>query len=83
MTAESLLEQTSRDLSGRLRWKVMQRLGICPVSLRGRLLGRRRAMRLACQLILDAGEKDAYTVQAGTNPNFDAERFARLARSEI
>ena len=81
MTAETLLERTSRDLSGRLRWRVMQRLGICPASLRGRLLSRRRAMRLACQLILDAGEADSRAMPVGTNPNFDMARFERLARS--
>lgn len=81
MTAETLLQRTARDLPGRLRWKVMQRLGICPASLRGRLLSRRRAMRMACQLILDAGDCGGQAPSAGANPNFDMARFERLARS--
>ena len=81
MTAETLLEQASLDACGRLRWKVMQRLGICPASLRGRLLTRRRALKLACQLVLDQQEKDGACTGAGTNPNFDMGRFERLARS--
>lgn len=79
MTAETLLEQAARDSAGRLRWKVMQRLGICPASLRGRLLSRRGALKLACQMILDQQETDG--TGDGTNPNFDMERFERLARS--
>ena len=81
MTAETLLEQVARDSAGRLRWKVMERLGICPASLRGRLLTRRRALRLACQMVLDQQEKDGVCTGAGTNPNFDMGRFERLARS--
>ena len=79
MTAETLLEQAARDSAGRLRWKVMQRLGICPASLRGRLLSRRGVLKLACQMILDQQESNGTGV--GTNPNFDMERFERLARS--
>ena len=79
MTAETLLEQAARDSAGRLRWKVMQRLGICPASLRGRLLSRRGALKLAYQLVLDQQETGG--AAAGANPNFDMERFERLARS--
>ena len=74
MSAAELLERTAADAAGRLRWRVMRRLGICPVSLRGRLLGRRRAMRLACQLVLDAGNEPG-TAERGSNPNFDMARY--------
>ena len=80
MTAETLLERTARDLPGRLRWRVMQRLNICPASLRGYLFSRRRALHFACQLVLDARNNGA-SLQTGTNPNFDEERFWRLRRN--
>ena len=76
MTAEELLEHTARDLPGRLRWRVMRLLGISPVSAGGLLLSRRRALRLACQLVLDAG--DGTGRQWGVNPQFDMARFRRL-----
>lgn len=78
MTTETLLQRTAGDLSGRLRWRVMQRLGISPASLQGRMLSRRRALRLACQMVLDAPQTGA-AVQEGSNPNFDMERFVRLS----
>ena len=78
MTTEALLQRTAGDLSGRLRWRVMQRLGISPASLQGLLLSRRRALRLACQMVLDAPPVSA-PVQVGSNPNFDMERFLRLS----
>ena len=78
MSAAELLERTSADAAGRLRWRVMRRLGICPVSLRGRLLGRRRALRLACQLVLDA-ENGSAAAERGSNPNFDMERYLRVS----
>jgi len=77
MNARRMLTRCADDAAGRLRWVVLQRLGICPASLRGRLLGRRAAMRFACQLILDGG-KDA-GAQTGTNPNFDMRRYEALA----
>lgn len=78
MTAEELLARTARDAAGRLRWRVMERLGICPVSLRGRLLSRRRALKLAAQLVLDAGQALPGETEPCTNPNFDMERYRRL-----
>ena len=79
MTAETLLERTARDAAGRLRWRVMERLHICPASLRGRLLSRRKALHLACQLVLDADARNGAAVQGGVNPNFDMGRYRRLA----
>ena len=78
MTAQELLERTARDAAGRLRWRVMERLGICPVSLRGRLLSRRRALQLAAQLVLDAGQGACSEAAPCANPNFDMERYRRL-----
>lgn len=78
MTAEQLLEQTAGDASGRLRWLVMERLGICPASLRGRFLSRHKALKLACHMVLDTQGEHG---QTGANPQFDMARFERLARS--
>ena len=78
MTAEKLLERTARDSMQRLRWRVMERLGVCPLSLRGRLLSCRRAAAIACQMILDVQQPDGADAY-GANPNFDMQRFRRLA----
>jgi len=78
MTAEQLLERTAGDLPGRLRWRVMEYLGICPASLRGRLLSRRGALKLACHMVLDT---QSVSCQTAANPQFDMARFERLARS--
>ena len=79
MTAAELLERTAKDPAQRLRWRVTQRLGVCPLSLRARLLSRRRAAQIACQMILDAREQSG-TEHAAVNPGFDMDRFRRLAK---
>ncbi len=79
VSAERLLSDTAGDAAGRLRWVVLRRLGVCPLSLRGRLLSRRGALRLACQMVLDARTVRGGTAAVGGNPNFDEARFRRLA----
>lgn len=75
--AEELLRKTAEDAAGRLRRVVLRRLGVCPLSLRGRLLSRRGALRLACQMVVDGRASGG--AAAGGNPNFDEARFRRLA----
>ena len=77
-----LLDALDRDSVRRLKWRVMERLHICPASLRGRLLTKRRALEYACHLALDAGER-VPAVQSNAeppfNPGFDMARFRALA----
>ena len=77
MTAAELLASLGNDPMARLKWRVMQRLGICPVSLRARMMTRRQVLVCACHLALDAGGQTG----AGTgaeNPEFDMARFRAL-----
>ncbi|MCC8156635.1 MAG: hypothetical protein LUF68_06550 [Clostridiales bacterium] len=71
-----LLTALEQDSGARLRWRVMERLGICPISLRALLLTRRAAVRCACHLALSraAVQPDA----ADANPAFDPARFEAL-----
>ena len=75
MTAEELLSSLDRDSMARLKWRVMQRLGICPVSLRALLLTKRRVVACACHLALDAG---AGPGTGAENADFDMARFRAL-----
>ena len=76
----ALLSALSGDCMKRLKWRVMERLNICPASLRGRLVTKRRTLEYACHLVLDAGERAANrNVNAEENPNFDMARFRALA----
>ena len=78
-----LLDALSADSMKRLKWRVMERLNICPASLRGRLLTKRRALEYACHLVLDAGERTvpaSAETKAGENPRFDMARFRALAQ---
>jgi len=79
MNAEEFLAKTAKDAGARLRWTVMQRLGVCPVSLRGRMLGRRAALRLAAQMVLDSRTGAQTDFGTAINPNFDLERFRELS----
>ena len=77
-----LLRALDADPMRRLKWRVMERLDICPASLRARLLTKRRALEYACHLALDAGERAASAntkAAAGENPGFDMARFHALA----
>ena len=76
-----LLRALAGDSMKRLKWRVTERLGICPASLRARLLTNRRALEFAGHLVLDAGERAAAKPKTKTdeNPNFDPARFRALA----
>ena len=77
MTATELIAAAQADHFARLKWQVLRTLGICPASVCARLLTKRAVLRLACQLVLDAGE-----VPGGAqteNPGFDMARFKQLA----
>ena len=78
----ALLDALERDSVKRLKWRVMERLHICPASLRGRLLTKRRALEYACHLALDAGERAPVNTKARPlfNPGFDMARFRALAQ---
>lgn len=78
MTAETLIEKARADHFARLKWQVLQALGICPASVRARLLSKRAVLAMACQLILDSGNLPAGFMRA-ENPNFDMARFKDLA----
>ena len=78
MTAEQMLAAAAADSFGRLRWTVLRRLGVCPLSPRARLLTRRGVLRLACQMVLDGRGRAA----EGENPHFDAARFRALREAE-
>ncbi|MBR1659916.1 MAG: hypothetical protein IJ705_06325 [Oscillospiraceae bacterium] len=77
MTASELLSRLDSDPLARLKWRVLRRLGIPPLSLTAALLGRRRVLELACHLALDAGAGQS-TGRAGENPGFDMARFREL-----
>ena len=77
-----LLDALDRDSVRRQKWRVLERLHICPASLRGRLLTKRRALEYACHLALDAGERTAAVkakAETPFNPGFDMARFRALA----
>ena len=80
MTAAELIAAAEADSCARLKWQVLRRLGICPTSLRARLLTKRSVLRLACQLVLDGGTAARGAVRE-KNPNFDMARFQCLAGS--
>ena len=78
---ESLLASLERDSFSRLRWVVCRRLGISPVSLKARTMGRTRLIICAANLVLDMGRLPAGEVsEAGGNPEFDERLFRELAR---
>lgn len=77
MTAEKLIAAAEEDSFSRLKWQVLRRLGICPVSLWSRLLTKRRVLLLACHMILDSRTSAEATGEE--NPNFDMTRFRNLA----
>lgn len=79
MSADHLLNTLQRNYPARLRWLVLQRLGISPLSLSACLLSHRAALRLACHMALDNRESHPQD-DSGGNPNFDPAVFARLAR---
>ena len=80
MTAAELISAAEADSYARLKWQVLRRLGICPVSLRAHLLTKRSVLRLACQMVLDGGDAQRGTARE-ENPNFDMARFTCLAGS--
>ena len=86
MTAEQMLAAAAADSFGRLRWTVLRRLGVCPLSPRARLLTRRGVLRLACQMVLDgrgrAAEEAEGVPAEGENPHFDDARFRALREAE-
>ena len=75
-----MIEAVRSDHCARLKWRVLRELGICPASLRARLLTKRSVMSLACQMILDLPEERGGRV-GEINPNFDMARFQCLAGS--
>ena len=77
MTAAELIAKAEADSYARLKWQVLRRLGICPASLRARLLTKRRVLLLACQMVLDSRTSAGGTGEE--NPNFDMARFKNLA----
>ncbi|MBE6914318.1 MAG: hypothetical protein E7472_05225 [Ruminococcaceae bacterium] len=79
INAQELLREAQRDAAARLRWQVMRRLGVCPLSLRGRMLSRRGALRIACQMVLDGRAAAGNGAESGGNPCFDEARFRALA----
>ena len=79
MNAQELLCAAERDAAARLRWQVLKRLGVCPLSLRARLLSRRGALRVACQMVLDGRAAACIGAENGGNPCFDEARFRALA----
>ena len=78
--AEELLRALEGDSLERLKWRVLALLGVCPLSLRARLMTKREVLRCACHLALDAGSHPTEGEQrsANQNPNFDMARFAAL-----
>ena len=79
MTAQTLIAKAQADHFARLKWRVLCALGICPASVRARLLTKRAVLSMACQLILDSGEAPAAGSTRAENPNFDMARFQDLA----
>ena len=76
MTAAAMIAAAGADSYARLKWRVLRYLGICPASLRARLLGRRRVLHMAGQIVLDADAAGVGTVR-DMNPNFDMTRFQK------
>ena len=80
MTAAEMIEAVRSDSCARLKWRVLRQLGVSPLSLRARLLTKRRTLRLACQMILDLPAESGGSIRE-SNPNFDMARFDCLAGS--
>ena len=78
--AEELLRALEGDSLERLKWRVLALLGVCPLSLRARLMTKREVLRCACHLALDNGARppEGERRSANQNPNFDMARFAAL-----
>ena len=78
--AEELLRALEGDSLERLKWRVLALLGVCPLSLRARLMTKREVLRCACHLALDAGTRAPEEERrcGSENPNFDMARFAAL-----
>lgn len=75
-----MIEAVRSDSCARLKWRVLRQLGVSPLSLRARLLTKRRVLRLACQMILDLPAENGGSIRE-SNPNFDMARFDCLAGS--
>lgn len=73
MQAYELLEKAECSAMARLKWIILQRLGVCPLSFCAMLLSRKKVLQIAAQLVLD----DSPTQKEG-NPCFDMARFRSL-----
>lgn len=73
---EGLLSSLSRDSMARLRYLVLGRAGICPLSLRAGLVSNRRIIAYACQMVLDMEGKAALPGEEGAG--FDMDRFMEM-----
>lgn len=73
MDCGELLARLERDSLARLRHLVLERAGICPLSLRARLISDRQIIAYACFMALEAG--GAGPEESGS---FSRERFEQM-----
>lgn len=79
MRGEELLSAVEGDKLERLKWIVLRRLGVSPVSWQARLLSGRRAVICACQLLLDL--RSSSSAPGAGNSGFDMEKFKEMRRN--
>ncbi|MGN1002557.1 MAG: hypothetical protein ACI4PC_07270 [Oscillospiraceae bacterium] len=80
MGGEELLAAVERDPVARLKWIVLQRLGVSPVSWQARFFSGRRAVACACQMILDQRGASALPPET-VNGSFDPAKFEEMRRA--
>lgn len=79
MSGEELLSAVEKDPVGRLKWIVLRRLGVSPLSWQARFFSGRRAVICACNMILD--RRGALTARKAENGSFDMDKFEEMRRA--
>lgn len=79
MKGEELLSAVEGDKVERLKWIVLRRLGVSPVSWKARLFSGRRAVICACQMILD--RRGSSPAPGAENSGFDMKKFEEMRQN--
>lgn len=82
MTVKDFLSQIEKDNMLRLRWVVLKKFGIFPMSTEGKNISDEDILLAAAQMVLD--NREAMVSSNGEkfeNENFDVDRFIKLAEA--